>query len=197
MRPYDRETAERVAETWWVGLLGGGISFVFGIFVLSVDWSVSSLAVFIGILFALRGLAALTSRPLDGSRRTATVVVGVLELAAGVAIAVWPDIGLFTVAVFVGVRLVVGGLIHIVGAIVNRHLPHWWLVLVLGLIQLPIGIWALRRPGLTLAVLITLTGVWAILAGIWECVLALELRREAKRLREASPSEPRAPLAVS
>ena len=48
--------------------------------------------------------------------------------------------------------------------------------LLLGLIQLPLGIWALRRPGMTLAILITLVGVWAIAAGIIEAVLALELR---------------------
>ena len=52
---------------------------------------------------------------------------------------------------------------------------------VLGLIQVPLGIWALRRPGMTLAILVTIVGVWAIVAGIWEIVLALEIRRQARR----------------
>ena len=34
---------------------------------------------------------------------------------------------------------------------------------------------------MTLAILITIVGVWAIVAGIWEIVLALEIRRQARR----------------
>jgi uncharacterized membrane protein HdeD (DUF308 family) len=59
-------------------------------------------------------------------------------------------------------------------------------VLILGLIELPIGIWAMRRPGLTLAVLITLTGVWAIVTGVWQCLIAFEVRNLPKRLRPRS-----------
>jgi len=188
-RPYDRETAELVEKTWWAGLLGGVVSVVCGMLVLSVDWSVTSLAVFVGILLAFRGIVTVSSRPLDGSSRGLTVFAGVLEVGAGVAIAVWPEIGLLTLAVVVGVRLVVGGILALMGAIANRQVPHWWFVFVLGLIQLPIGIWALRRPGMTLVVLITLIGVWAIVGGIWECVVAVEVRRDAKRLREPPARE--------
>ena len=177
---YDRETARLVAETWWAGLLGGLVSVVFGAVILSVDWTVSSLAVVVGILLVLRGLATATSRPSDGSIRTVNLVLGLLEAGAGVAIAVWPELGLLTLAVLIGARLLAGGIVLTVGALVNRHLPHWWLVLLLGLIQLPLGVWALRRPGMTLAILITLVGVWAIVAGIVETVLALELRKQGR-----------------
>jgi uncharacterized membrane protein HdeD (DUF308 family) len=179
-RAYDRETAQLVAQTWWAGLLGGIISVVFGAVILSVDWSVSSLALVVGILLVLRGLATASSRPSDGGVRTVNVVLGTLEAVAGIAIAAWPEPGLLTLAVLIGLRLLVGGVVLTVGALANRELPHWWLVLLLGLIQLPLGIWALRRPGMTLAILITLVGVWAIAAGILEAVLALELRKRGR-----------------
>jgi uncharacterized membrane protein HdeD (DUF308 family) len=178
-RAYDDETAQLIAQTWWAGLLGGVISVVFGAVILSVDWSVSSLALVVGILLVLRGLATASSRPSDGGVRTVNVVLGTLEALAGIAIAVWPEVGLLTLAVLIGLRLLVGGAVLTVGALANRALPHWWLLLLLGLIQLPLGIWALRRPGMTLAILITLVGVWAIAAGIIEAVLALELRKRA------------------
>lgn len=178
---YDPETANRIAETWWAGVVGGVVSVIFGAVILSVDWSVDSLALAVGILLGLRGLATAASRPADGSARRVNLLVGVLEIAAGVAVAVWPEIGLLTLAVVIGARILVGGLLLLVGAIVHRELPWWWLMLVLGLIQVPIGIWALRRPGMTLAILVTLVGVWAIVAGIWELVLALEIRRHAGR----------------
>ena len=179
-RAYDRETAQLVAQTWWAGLLGGIISVVFGAVILSVDWSVSSLALVVGILLVLRGLATASSRPSDGGVRTVNVVLGTLEAVAGIAIAAWPEPGLLTLAVLIGLRLLVGGVVLTVGALANREVPHWWLVLLLGLIQLPLGIWALRRPGMTLAILITLVGVWAIAAGLMEAVLALELRKRAR-----------------
>ena len=179
-RAYDRETAQLIAQTWWAGLLGGIISVIFGAVILSVDWSVSSLALVVGILLVLRGLATASSRPSDGGVRTVNVVLGTLEALAGIAIAVWPEPGLLTLAVLIGLRLLVGGAVLTVGALANRELPHWWLLLLLGLIQLPLGIWALRRPGMTLAILITLVGVWAIAAGIIEAVLALELRKRAR-----------------
>jgi uncharacterized membrane protein HdeD (DUF308 family) len=101
---------------------------------------------------------------------------------------VWPDRGLYVLAAFVGIYVVMSGVLHIVGAIVNRWAPHWWLVLILGLVEIPIGIWALRRPGLTLAVIITLTGVWAIVTGIWQILIAFEVRNLPKRLNRLRPA---------
>jgi uncharacterized membrane protein HdeD (DUF308 family) len=181
---FDLQTAEEVARTWWIPLFSGLISIGFGVVVLAVDWSVSSLAVFAGIMFVLAGIAALATRAADGSGRTGSIVPGVLEIAAGIAIIVWPDIGLLTLAIVIGLRILIGGLIMVVGALANRHVPHFWLILILGLVQVPIGIWLLRRPGMTLAILITLIGIWSIVTGIGQCVLAFELRKLPRRFRE-------------
>lgn len=181
---FDLQTAEEVARTWWIPLLSGLISIVFGVVVLTVDWSVSSLALVTGIMFALGGLATVSARAADGSGRAGSVVPGVLEIAAGMAVIVWPEIGLLTLAIVIGVRILAGGLVMIVGAISNRHTPLWWLILVLGLVQVPIGIWLLRRPGMTLALMVTLLGIWSIVTGIGQCVLAFELRKLPQQVRE-------------
>jgi uncharacterized membrane protein HdeD (DUF308 family) len=116
------------------------------------------------------------------------VIAGLLGIGAGIALLVWPDRGLYVLAVFIGVWVVLSGLLHIVGAFVNRQAPYWWLVLILGLIEVPIGIWAMRRPGLTLAVLITLAGAWAIVTGIWQVLIAFEVRDLPKRLSRIRPA---------
>lgn len=185
---FDIEEAEVAASGWWLLLLTGIISIVFGALILAIDWSVSSLAAFIGALFIIQGAAFLITRPLDGGTRSTNVIAGLLGIAAGIALLVWPDRGLYVLAAFIGIWIVVSGFLHIVGAFVNRHVPYWWLVLVLGLIEVPIGIWALRRPGLTLAVIITLAGVWAIVTGIWQCVVAFEVRNLPKRLSRLRPA---------
>ena len=185
---FDVEEAEAVARDWWLLLVTGIVSLVFGALILAIDWSVSSLAAFVGALFIIQGAAFLITRPLDGGTRSTNVIAGLLGIGAGIALLVWPDRGLYVLAVFIGIWIVVSGLLHIVGAFVNRHAPHWWLVLVLGLIEVPIGIWAMRRPGLTLAVIITLAGVWAIVTGIWQCVIAFEVRNLPKRLSRLRPA---------
>jgi uncharacterized membrane protein HdeD (DUF308 family) len=185
---FEVQEAEEVAKGWWLFLVAGLTSLVFGALILSIDWTVDGLAAFIGTLFIIQGAAYLITRPLDGGTRSTNVIAGLLGVAAGIAVLVWPDRGLYVVAVFVGVWIVVSGLLHIVGAFVNRHTPFWWVVLVLGVIEVPIGMWALRRPGLTLAVLVTLAGVWAIVYGIWQVVIAFEIRNLPRRLGRLRPA---------
>ena len=179
---FDRADAEGVARYWPFLLLGGLISIVFGALILSIEWSVESLGTFIGVMYILQGLSLALTRPLDGSGRGTNLAGGVLAAAAGIALIVWPDKGIVVVGVFVGIFVVSYGLLHIVGSLANRHVPYWWLMLVLGLIEVPIGIWALRRPGLTLVVIVTLVGAWAVVYGILQCVLAFEVRNLARRL---------------
>jgi uncharacterized membrane protein HdeD (DUF308 family) len=184
---FEVDEAEQVASSWWVFLLAGVISIVFGLLILSIDWTLNGLAAFVATLFIIQGAAYLITRPLDGGSRTTNVIAGLLGIAAGIALLVWPSRGLYVVAVFIGAWIVVSGVLHIVGALANRQAPHWWLVLILGVIETPLGIWAMRRPGITLAILITLIGVWAIVMGIWEIAIAFEVRKLAERLRGVRP----------
>jgi uncharacterized membrane protein HdeD (DUF308 family) len=177
------DEAEEVAKDWWIFLIGGIISLVFGAVILAVDWGVDSLAAFIGAFFIIEGVAWGVTRPLDGGTRSTNLIAGGLAIAAGIALLVWPGRGLYTLGVFIGIFVVVSGVIHIVGALTNRYAPHWWLVLALGLIEVPIGIWAMRRPGTTLAVIVTLAGAWAIVTGIWQILIAFDVRSLPRRFR--------------
>jgi uncharacterized membrane protein HdeD (DUF308 family) len=182
---FGPEEAESVASVWGLYLFSGVVSIIFGAVILSVDWGVDSLAAFVGTLFIIQGAAFVVTKPLDGGDRTTNVVAGLLAAGAGLALLVWPDKGLYTLGVFVGIFVLASGVVRTVGAFANRHLPHWWLALALGLFEVVIGIWALRRPGLTIAVVVTLTGAWAIVVGIWQCVVAFEVRNLPRRLRLA------------
>lgn len=189
---FEIDEAEEVAKSWWLFLVSGITSIVFGALILSIDWTLDGLAAFIGTLFIIQGAAYAVTKPLDGGTRSTNYAVGLAGIAAGIVFLSWPGRGLYTLAVFFGVWVVASGLLHIVGAFVNRHAPSWWIVLAIGLIEVPIGIWALRRPGLTLAVIITLAGVWAIVSGIWQCLLAFEVRNLPRRFRGVMPSRPAA-----
>src|SRR6516225_10888615 len=128
---FTREAAERVASNWWKLLLNGALLIVAGVLIFSIDWSVRSLATFIGALFILEGLAMALTTGIDSRVRQTNVLTGLLSIAAGVAIIVWPAPGVVAVAIFLGAWLIVVGTITISGSLAaRRFLPYWWLLLI-------------------------------------------------------------------
>src|SRR4029450_8986972 len=103
------DAAERASRNWRTRLLNGLVLIVAGVLIFSIDWSVRSLATFLGALFIFQGLAyALTTRT-DSRVRRVNLVSGLLSIAVGVAIIVWPTPGIVAVAIFLGAWLIVVG----------------------------------------------------------------------------------------
>ena len=183
----DRQAAETISKSWWILLLSGIVSTVAGVVILTVDWTVEDLGLFVAILFIVSGLLQATTRPLDGSPRTWNVVVGLVEVVVGIAFVSWPHIGLYTVAIFIGAWIVVSGIVHIVGAVAHRHdVSIWWLILIVGIIELALGIAVLRRPGLTLTIAITIVGIWAVISGIFQMIASVEVKHLPRLLESES-----------
>jgi hypothetical protein len=73
-----REAAERVASNWWRLLLNGALLIVAGVLIFSIDWSVRSLATFIGALFILEGLTMSLTTGIEARVTRTNVVSGLL-----------------------------------------------------------------------------------------------------------------------
>jgi uncharacterized membrane protein HdeD (DUF308 family) len=173
-----RDVAQQVARNWWVLLLNGAVLVVAGVLIFSIDWTIRDLATFIGALFIFQGVAEALTTGFDARVRRANVIAGLLSIATGVAIIVWPEPGLVAVAIVLGAWLIVSGTIAIAGAFAARELlPDWWLLLVIGLLEIPLGVLALANPGATLAALITVAGIWAVAIGVTRIVLAFQVKR--------------------
>jgi uncharacterized membrane protein HdeD (DUF308 family) len=173
-----REAAQQVAGNWYMLLINGALLIVAGVLVFSIHWTISSLSTFIGVLFIMQGVATGLTQGIGSRTNGTNLVAGLLSIAAGIAIIAWPSPGLVAVAVFLGSFLIVSGTLAISGSIAARGvLPDWWLVLVLGLLEVPLGVLALANPGATLAALITVAGIWAVAIGVTRIALALELKR--------------------
>src|SRR4051794_28104952 len=173
-----REAAQSVARNWWVLLLNGAVLIVAGFLIFSIEWTVSSLATFIGAVFIVQGIAWALTSGIDERVRRVNVVTGLLSMAAGIVIIAWPSPGLTAVAIVLGAWLIVGGTITITGAFAARGIvPGWWLLLILGLLEIPLGVLALADPGATLAALISVGGIWAVAVGVLRIVLAFEIKR--------------------
>ena len=54
--------------------------------------------------------------------------------------------------------------------------------LLLGLLEIPLGVLALADPGATLAALITVSGIWAVATGVIYAVMAFRVKRLPERV---------------
>jgi uncharacterized membrane protein HdeD (DUF308 family) len=174
-----RDAAQQIAANWWLLLLNGALLVVAGFLIFGIDWSIRSLATFIGVLFIVEGVADALTTGIDARVRRANVVTGLLSIAAGVVIIAWPNPGLVALAVVLGAYLIVGGTIAMTAAFsARRLLPGWWLLLLVGgLLEIVLGVLALANPGATLAALITVAGIFAVAIGVLEIVLSFEVKR--------------------
>ena len=183
-RRLTHDAAEQLARNWTTLLLNGIVLVIAGVLIFSIDWSVRSLSTFLGTLFILEGVWAVLTVGIEN--RMANRVTGLLSAAAGVAIIAWPSPSVIVRGVFVGAWLIVLGTITISGAFAARRvLPDWWLLLLLGLAEVPLGVLALANPGSTLAAIITVGGIWAVVIGATRIVYAFELRRLPEAVDQA------------
>ena len=173
----DKATAERVSKNWWILLLSGIVSVIAGMLILTIRWTVEDLALFVAILFVFRGASQLATPPLDGSPRAWNLFAGGLAICVGIAFLAWPGPSLLTLAIFIGAWITVSGLFNIAGAVANRHdVKYWWAFLITGIVAVGLGMVMLDRPGLTLALAITLAGFWAFLVGTLQILAAFEVK---------------------
>jgi uncharacterized membrane protein HdeD (DUF308 family) len=180
----DKSTAEQISKGWWILLLSGLVSVVAGILILTIEWTVADLALFVSILFVVRGAFIATTYPLDGSPRPWNLFVGVLSMMVGIAFLAWPDMSLLTLAIFIGAWIVVTGLFDIAGAVANRHdVKYWFVFLIFGILEVGLGMVMLRRPGLTLVVAITVVGFWALVVGTLQVMAAFEVKDLPAKLK--------------
>jgi uncharacterized membrane protein HdeD (DUF308 family) len=165
----------------------GAISIVAGGVVLCAKWTVADLATFIGVVLVVRGVITMFSVPIDGAVRTWSVTSGLLEALVGVAVFVWPGPTLLVIAFIIGWYVLVTGVVTVAGAITGRGvLPYWGLVLATGIFETVFGFWLLGQPGLTLVTTVLAIGLWSVIYGVMQLVLAFEIKEMPNRATQLS-----------
>jgi uncharacterized membrane protein HdeD (DUF308 family) len=103
------------------------------------------------------------------------MVLGLSALVVGVLVIAWPEATVTVVAVLFGVQLLVDGVMRVLQAIMTPSGGAGGRVLygLLGAISIVIGVLCLRHLLQTVAVLVVLTGLSWLLAGIFELIAAL------------------------
>jgi uncharacterized membrane protein HdeD (DUF308 family) len=186
-----RDAVRRLASSWWLFLIVGVLWILFGMFVLSYNvGSLLALAVFAGVTFVMTGVTQVMTAGRVKGWRWLYVVGGALSILAGIMAFVWPGSTLLVLSVILAWFLVFKGIIDVIGALASIGRPWWWVTLILGLLELLLGIWAAGYPGRSLFVFVNLVGIYAIFYGFTELFAAFDLRGLDHRLDRATPERP-------
>jgi len=174
---WTRAQVVAVTKGWWVLLLTGLVSILAGGVIVFSEWTVDGLVAFVGTLLIVRGALTMFSIPVDGSLRTWSTVLGVVEVFVGIGVFVWPGPTLLVVATSIGWLLIFRGIMAIIGSITSRQLlPYWGLILATGIFEAVVGLYLLGRPGLTLVATVLAIGLASILYGVLEVVTAFGVK---------------------
>jgi uncharacterized membrane protein HdeD (DUF308 family) len=104
------------------------------------------------------------------------VVLGVLSLAFGVIAIAWPTVTLLAIALTFGVYAILTGAM-LIAAGVRGWVPNRASSVLLGILNAIAGVVAIAWPAATVVVLAVVVGVWAVITGLLELVIANRLRR--------------------
>ena len=99
------------------------------------------------------------------------VVFGVLTLAAGVILIVWPGPSLTTIAVIIGIFLLIDGVIDVIASIFGKGEGRG-LVAMLGVLSIIAGVILVKHPFNALTVLVIIVGIWFVVSGVARFVAA-------------------------
>jgi len=173
-----RDTVRGLARSWWLFLVIGILWILFGMFVLSYNvGSLLALAVLAGVTFIGTGITQVMTAGRAESWRWLWVVGGVLSIIAGILAFVWPGRTLLVLAGILAWFLVFKGIVDVVGALASIGRAWWWIGLIVGILELLLGIWAAGYPGRSLFVFVNVVGIYAMFYGFGEIFAAFDLRR--------------------
>jgi uncharacterized membrane protein HdeD (DUF308 family) len=182
-----RDTIRGLARSWWLFLILGVLWILFGMFVLSYNvGSLLALAVFAGVTFIGTGITQVIGAGRAESWGWLYLVGGVLSILAGIIAFVWPGRTLLVISVVLAWFLVFKGIVDVVGALASIGRAWWWVTLILGVLELLLGIWAAGYPGRSLFVFVNVVGVFAIFYGFSEIFAAFDLRRLDHRIDQGA-----------
>jgi uncharacterized membrane protein HdeD (DUF308 family) len=171
----------RLGRHWGWVLAYGLITVLVGIAVLA--WPSATLlvvAVLFGVQLIVSGIfrfvAALASGDVTGGTRVLLALLGVLSVVIGLWAVRHVLLTLLALVVFLGIFWVVNGAIEVFTALAQRGMPERGWTALMGILSVAAGLIVLAYPGLSLLSLAVILGIWLLIFGVMETVLAFRLR---------------------
>ena len=175
---YDQMTAPSRTSTRVAAGIVGVLTLVVGVVLLFHPAAAAgALALLIGVGLVLAGAFEIVAE-WDAGHRGVSIALGGVLVVGGLLAVAWPGVTLVTLAIVVGLSLVVHGVIRVGIALAARQaVPGWgWLALA-GAVNTVFGVAALVWPRATVLVLSLILGVQIILFAALMLMVAFWPRR--------------------
>ena len=136
-------------------------------------------------LQAMRAFSSRTAGPVFGH-----LLLGLVDLAAGVIALAWPGPTALVLVLIVGIWAITAGIMEIAAAFAAGEAAGTRALFVLGgLVSIAFGVVLFARPGVGAITLALLFGLFNLAYGAWALVQGIELRRTGKTLDSALPEK--------
>ncbi len=182
---------ERGTSRWWIPLIIGILWLIYAFIVLSFTYrTIWAIAIFAGMAFIAAGIVEFVLAAVLDSWQWLHALAGVLCIAAGIVAFAWPDQTFLVLAAIIGWFLLFRGTFNIVESLlVKDYVEQWWLILITGILQVGIALWAVGYAGRSIAVLVVWVGAWALTEGVMNIWAAFRIR--SVHQRAATHAQPR------
>ncbi len=179
----------------WTWLLGSAVAtLVPGVLVLVwPEATLHVLAVLIGLYLLVSGVfrfVAVFAR--EGHERLPGLLLAVLYVLAGVLCLRNPLQTIAALSLITGAVWLVSGILTLYTAVSAEDLPHRGVVTVAAVLGIVAGIVVLALPAESARALTRLLGLWLVLLGLAEAVVALAWRAALQKTRAPGPGAPAA-----
>ncbi|MFD0212046.1 HdeD family acid-resistance protein [Streptomyces hirsutus] len=177
----------------WTWLLGSAVvTLVPGVLVLVwPEATLHALAVLIGLYLLVTGafrFVAVFAR--EGHERLPGLLLAVLYVLAGVLCLRNPLQTIAALSLIVGAVWLVSGVLTLYTALAAQNLPHRGVVLGTAVLAIVAGIVVLALPAESARALTRLLGLWLVLLGLAEVVVAFAWRAALRRTHRTGPHTP-------
>jgi uncharacterized membrane protein HdeD (DUF308 family) len=176
-----------VSQYWWVMLLRGIAAILFGFLALvEPRITLAALVLLFGAYALVDGIGAIILGIKDygdQERWWATLIGGIVGVAAGLMTFAVPGITAVTLLVLIASWAIVRGVFDMVAAIRLRHVIEGeWLLALVGVFSVAFGVLMMLFPGVGALAVVWWIAVFAIAHGVALIALSFRVRGVARRI---------------
>lgn len=179
----NRQALLGTVRLWGIRLCVGILFLILGFVVLGYDTqSITVVSILIGVAFLFTGLSWLLLGMLVEEMRWWFIVGGLLAVIAGIIAFIHPDSTLRVLGLIIGWFLLIAGILDVIVALTNRDRDLWWIGLIAGLVMFGLGAWAVNSQEHSIAIILTIVGVYCLIRGVGDIIASFQMRKMKKEL---------------
>jgi uncharacterized membrane protein HdeD (DUF308 family) len=109
------------------------------------------------------------------------LIGGIAAVVFGIIAFINPPTALLVIGIFFAAAVLVDGAVNIWGAVTNREKDGWWILLLIGVLGVVVGGYALFNPPVAMAAFVYLVAFMAVFLGVLTLILGWKIRQLTER----------------